>query len=32
MFSGTFEAEKTIKFHDNPVPEKETPVCDGIDC
>ncbi len=33
MFSGTFEAEKTIKFHDSPVPEgKETPVCDGIDC
>ena len=22
MFSGTFEAEKTIKFHENPVPEK----------
>ncbi len=33
MFSGTFEAEKTIKFHENPVPEKEeNKVCEGIDC
>jgi hypothetical protein len=32
MFSGTFEAEKTIKFHENPVPEMDRPVCDGIDC
>ncbi|MDM7933971.1 MAG: hypothetical protein QUS08_01105, partial [Methanothrix sp.] len=32
MFSGTFEAEKTIKFHDNPVPEKEHLPCEGIDC
>jgi hypothetical protein len=32
MFSGTFEAEKTIKFHENPVPEKQRAVCDGIDC
>jgi hypothetical protein len=32
MFSGTFEAEKTIKFHENPVPEKIRPPCDGIDC
>ncbi|MHB8120066.1 MAG: hypothetical protein ACYDHX_15325 [Methanothrix sp.] len=32
MFSGTFEAEKTIKFHENPVPERDRPVCDGIDC
>ena len=32
MFSGTFEAEKTIKFHENPVPEKDRAVCDGIDC
>ena len=23
MFTGKFEAEKTIKFHENPVPEKE---------
>ena len=32
LFSGTFEAEKTIKFHENPVPEKIRPPCDGIDC
>lgn len=32
MFSGTFEAEKTIKFHENPVPERMRPPCDGIDC
>ena len=32
LFSGTFEAEKTIKFHENPVPEKMHPPCDGIDC
>lgn len=32
MFTGTFEAEKTIKFHENPVPDKIQPPCDGIDC
>jgi hypothetical protein len=32
MFTGKFEAEKTIKFHDNPVPEKIQVACDGIDC
>jgi len=33
MFTGTFEAEKTIKFHENPVPEKmDHAICDGIDC
>ncbi|NMC10797.1 MAG: hypothetical protein GYA39_07500 [Methanothrix sp.] len=32
MFSGIFEAEKTIKFHDSPVDERDRPVCDGIDC
>jgi hypothetical protein len=34
LFSGTFEAEKTIKFHENPVPESERAraVCGGIDC
>ena len=33
LFSGTFEAEKLIKFHENPVPEKDNqPPCDGIDC
>ena len=32
MFTGTFEAEKLIKFHENPVPEKENKPCDGVDC
>ena len=32
MFTGTFEAEKTIKFHENPVPEKINIPCEGIDC
>ena len=32
MFSGIFEAEKTIKFHENPVPERLHPPCEGIDC
>jgi hypothetical protein len=32
MFTGTFEAEKTIKFHENPVPEQIHAVCEGIDC
>ena len=32
MFTGTFEAEKTIKFHENPVPEQMHSVCEGIDC
>jgi len=36
LFSGTFEAEKTIKFHENPVPENEGAgafgKCAGIDC
>jgi len=32
MFTGQFEAEKTIKFHENPVPENEHPPCEGIDC
>ncbi len=32
MFTGKFEAEKTIKFHENPVPEKIALACDGIDC
>jgi len=32
MFTGTFEAEKLIKFHENPVPEIIRQVCDGIDC
>jgi hypothetical protein len=32
MFTGVFEAEKTIKFHENPVPEKMHVPCEGIDC
>jgi hypothetical protein len=32
MFTGQFEAEKTIKFHENPVPEKLHAPCEGIDC
>jgi len=32
MFTGTFEAEKLIKFHENPVPEEEDKPCDGVDC
>ena len=32
MFTGKFEAEKTIKFHESPVPEKEHAPCEGIDC
>ncbi|MCJ7443167.1 MAG: hypothetical protein MUO26_01310 [Methanotrichaceae archaeon] len=32
MFTGKFEAEKLIKFHEYPVPEKENKPCEGIDC
>ena len=32
MFTGTFEAEKLIKFHENPVPERIRAPCEGIDC
>ncbi len=32
QFTGQFETEKTIKFHENPVPENEHPPCEGIDC
>ena len=32
MFTGQFEAEKSIKFHENPVPEAEEAPCGGIDC
>lgn len=31
-FTGTFETEKTIKLHENPVPKVESKECDGIDC
>ena len=32
MFTGTFEADKVLKFHENPVPEKQHAPCEGIDC
>ncbi|HPT37985.1 MAG TPA: hypothetical protein PLZ44_06825 [Methanothrix sp.] len=32
MFTGTFEAEKLLKFHENPVPDNIQPPCDGVDC
>jgi len=32
MFTGKFEAEKTIKFHENPVPEVVQAACAGVDC
>jgi hypothetical protein len=32
MFTGKFEAEKLLKFHEYPVPEKEHTPCEGIDC
>jgi len=31
-FTGKFEVEKTLKFHENPVEEKRRTGCDGIDC
>ncbi len=31
-FSGRFEVEKMLKFHENPAPEKPDRGCDGIDC
>jgi hypothetical protein len=32
MFSGKFETEKLLKFHESPVPENIHAPCDGIDC
>jgi hypothetical protein len=32
MFTGKFEAEKLIKFHEYPVPENVEKPCAGIDC
>ncbi len=32
MFTGKFEAEKLLKFHESPVPENVPAPCDGIDC
>jgi hypothetical protein len=31
-FTGKFEVEKTLKFHENPVQDKKQFGCDGIDC
>lgn len=31
-FTGKFEVEKTVKFHENPVPEQQQIGCEGIDC
>jgi hypothetical protein len=31
-FSGKFEVEKLLKFHENPVPEQKSFGCEGIDC
>jgi hypothetical protein len=31
-FTGKFEVEKNIRFHENPVPEQEANACDGLDC
>ena len=31
-FGLPFEAEKLIKFHENPVPERIPVPCEGIDC
>lgn len=32
MFSGVFEVDKLIKFHEHPVPDKKHAPCEGIDC
>jgi hypothetical protein len=32
MFTGKFEAEKLLKFHQYPVPERWRVPCEGIDC
>lgn len=32
MFTGKFEAEKTIRFHEDPTPEQIHVACEGIDC
>jgi hypothetical protein len=31
-FSGKFEVEKLLKFHEDPVPEQKSFGCEGIDC
>ncbi|NLH20950.1 MAG: hypothetical protein GX463_02080, partial [Methanothrix sp.] len=32
MFSGQFEVDKLIKFHEHPVPVQDSSPCSGIDC
>lgn len=32
MFTGNFEAEKLIKFHEYPIAEKRSTACNGVDC
>ncbi len=31
-FTGKFDVEKSIQFHENPVPEQKDNACDGLDC
>ena len=31
-FTGKFELEQSIQFHENPVPEQKDNACDGLDC
>lgn len=31
-FTGNFEVQKLIKFHENPEPEKKNAGCEGLDC
>jgi uncharacterized repeat protein (TIGR01451 family) len=32
MFSGAFEVDKLIEFHEHPVPDRQHLPCEGIDC
>jgi hypothetical protein len=32
LFTGAFETEKSIKFHENPAPSKMNDQCEGLDC
>lgn len=32
LFTGKFETEKLIKFHESPIPEPQIAPCEGIDC
>ncbi len=31
-FTGKFDVEKSMQFHENPVPEQKDNACDGLDC